>query len=177
MINFTFQLYYWKIALFQSFNAAQGILCVLYILDSEHPTYLLLMQIMAAFLITIEVTQIVVQQWDYFEDAFNIIESCGNIGIFIIDIDIIKPYKEIVVGLILYKALQTLKIISQLRTLIQMILECMYRMIPFLTIVILYVVTFSVINISVSVSDESLKFLSKSQVKMETEQRHIEHFG
>lgn len=86
---------------------------------------------------------------EYITSIYNWLEASGNVLVILVQIAKIKSLSWVMILLVLLKAVLTLKVFKAQRTLIQMILQCMIAMIPFLTIVGLTVFTFALVNFSI----------------------------
>lgn len=87
---------------------------------------------------------------DYITSIYNWLEASGNILVILVQFKHFKSFTWIMILLVQLKAVLTLKIFKAQRNLIQMILQCMIAMIPFLSIVALTVFSFALVNFSIA---------------------------
>lgn len=106
------------------------------------------MRIMAILLIFIEGMQICIKPKEYLASPFNWLEITGNFLVLLTKIPFFRQFTWIMIFLIYIKAILTLRIFEAQRTLIQMILECLSGMIPFLSIVAFAVFSFALVKYS-----------------------------
>lgn len=84
VIDFEFEKNYVRIVLPQLLYAIQGILACIYVSWPNDEITLTIMYSFAIILITIEVIQALILKSEYFKDPFNLLEFCGNLGVFIL---------------------------------------------------------------------------------------------
>lgn len=137
---------------------AQAICVTIHVFEPAFLGLVIVMTVLAGIIIFIELVQTLHDVRGYLSNPFNWLESGGNILVILLAWEVIpERFTWIMILLILFKAVLTLKIFKAQRTLIQMILECINGMIPFLTIVSLSVFSFALTKYSLDKEDENNK--------------------
>lgn len=110
----------------------------------------------AGVILFIEFIQIQNDPIWYLTSPFNYLEILGNVLVICIlqFPHVIKHWSWIMILLIMLKAVLTLRISQAQRTLIQMIIECIKGMIPFLIVVTASVFSFALVNYSLDKEED-----------------------
>lgn len=104
---------------------------------------------LAIFILLLELIQICHHPKAYLSNIFNYLEISANSLVIYRYFSHLGNIVWIMLFLLNLKAILTLQIFEAQRTLIKMIVQCIYGMIPFLVIVSLSVLTFAIVNLSV----------------------------
>lgn len=109
----------------------------------------LTMYTLASIIIFIEMIQLTHDPWEYVTSPYNYLEILGNILVIVIlSTTVFKHFTWVMILMVMLKAVLTLRISQAQRTLIQMIIECIIGMVPFLIIVAISVFSFALVNYS-----------------------------
>lgn len=103
---------------------------------------------LATIILMLELIQITHNVGNYFSNIFNFLEAIANILVILTRFDYFSDMNWIMILLICLKAILTLQIFESQRTLIKMIIQCIVGMIPFLTLVTLFVATFAMVHLN-----------------------------
>lgn len=104
---------------------------------------------LATIILMLELIQITHNVGGYLSNPFNFLEVIANILVIITRFDYFAGLNWVMILMICLKAILTLQIFESQRTLIKMIVQCIIGMIPFLTLVTLFVLTFAMVLLTI----------------------------
>lgn len=162
IINQMYKEYKWIVVRMECLYALQGIFIACFVIYYENELVNLvlwiLMMVNAAVLILFEYSQFKQLGWGwYFQSTSNAIQNTmeliGNLSVFLLFFEFYKPFVWLTVIMVLLRAVQATKIQDRWRTLNKIVVECIRDMIPFLSMMLFYLVSFAIFNTSIELNN------------------------